>query len=113
MSPPKNPIVFYIEHSTPVRYRRWIRQGILYWNQAYEKVGISNAIEVYYQDTRSGAHMEKDVNLIIDVEPKEAGLLIWLIETLLTEWYINRHERKERMANLVKLAKEKKNQKSQ
>ena len=60
MSPPKEPIVFYIEHTTPVRYRRWVRQGILYWNNAFEKIGISNAIEVYYQDKRSGAHMEKD-----------------------------------------------------
>jgi len=60
MSPPKEPIVFYIEHTTPVRYRRWVREGILYWNKAYENVGISDAIEVYYQDKRSGAHMEKD-----------------------------------------------------
>jgi hypothetical protein len=60
ISPPKNPIVFYIEHTTPVRYRRWVREGLLYWNKAFEKVGISNAIEVYYQDKASGAHMEKD-----------------------------------------------------
>ncbi len=60
VSPPKNPIVFYIEHTTPVRYRRWVREGLLFWNAAFEKVGISNAIEVYYQDERSGAHMEKD-----------------------------------------------------
>ena len=40
-----------------------------------------------------GAHMEKDINLIIDVEPKEAELLIGLIEILLKEWYIVRHER--------------------
>lgn len=60
MSPPKTPIVFYIEHTTPVRYRRWVREGLLYWNKAYEKVGISNAVEVYYQDKKSGAHMEKD-----------------------------------------------------
>ena len=60
VSPPKDPIVFYIEHATPVRYRRWIREGLLYWNIAFEKVGISNAIEVYYQDEQSGAHMEKD-----------------------------------------------------
>ena len=60
VSPPKNPIVFYIEHTTPVRYRRWVREGLLFWNNAFEKVGISNAIEVYYQDERSGAHMEKD-----------------------------------------------------
>jgi hypothetical protein len=60
VSPPKKPIVFYIEHTTPIRYRRWVREGLLYWNKAFEKVGISNAIEVYYQDKASGAHMEKD-----------------------------------------------------
>jgi hypothetical protein len=60
VSPPRNPIVFYIEHTTPVRYRRWVREGLLYWNKAFEKVGLSNAIEVYYQDAATGAHMEKD-----------------------------------------------------
>ncbi|WP_235905588.1 zinc-dependent metalloprotease [Tautonia marina] len=60
VSPPKQPIVFYIEHTTPIRYRRWVREGVLYWNKAFEKVGFSNAIEVYYQDAASGAHMEKD-----------------------------------------------------
>ena len=60
VSPPKNPIVFYIEHTTPVRYRRWVREGVLSWNAAFEKVGISSAIEVYYQDKQTGAHMDKD-----------------------------------------------------
>jgi len=60
MSPPKEPIVFYLEHTTPVRYRRWVREGVLEWNKAFEKVGIINAIEVYQQDARTGAHMEKD-----------------------------------------------------
>lgn len=60
ISPPKNPITFYIEHTAPVRYRRWIRQGILSWNKAFEKVGISDAIEVHYQDAATKAHMDKD-----------------------------------------------------
>ena len=60
LSPPKNPIVFYIEHTTPVRYRRWVREGILSWNKAYEKIGIADAIEVYYQDDVTGANMDKD-----------------------------------------------------
>lgn len=60
ISPPKEPIVFYIEHTTPVRYRRWVKEGILAWNKAFENVGISDAIEVYYQDATSGAHMDKD-----------------------------------------------------
>ena len=60
MSPPKKPIVFYISDTTPIRYRRYVRDGILEWNKAYEKVGIVNAIEVYQQDARTGAHMDKD-----------------------------------------------------
>lgn len=60
MSPPKEPIVFYIEHTTPVRYRRWVRDGVLEWNKAFENIGIVNAIEVYQQDQTTGAHMEKD-----------------------------------------------------
>ena len=60
LSPPKQPLVFYIEHTTPVRYRRWVKDGILSWNKAFEAIGISDAIEVYYQDASSGAHMDKD-----------------------------------------------------
>ncbi|QDU96639.1 zinc-dependent metalloprotease [Lignipirellula cremea] len=60
LSPPKEPLVFYIEHTTPIRYRRWVREGVLSWNRAFEKVGISDAIEVHYQDAASGAHMDKD-----------------------------------------------------
>lgn len=60
LSPPKNPIVFYIEHTTPVRYRRWVRQGILNWNKAFEQVGILDAVEVRQQDKQTNAHMDKD-----------------------------------------------------
>ncbi len=60
LSPPKQPIIYYIEHTTPIRYRRWVRDGILAWNRAFEQVGLLNAIEVYQQDARTGAHMEKD-----------------------------------------------------
>lgn len=60
LSPPKQPIVFYIEHTTPVRYRRFVREGILHWNKAFRKVGIVDAVEVRQQDRESGQHMEKD-----------------------------------------------------
>jgi len=60
LSPPKEPIRFYVEHTTPVRYRRWVKEGIEYWNRAFEKVGLIDAIVVEYQDAESGAHMEKD-----------------------------------------------------
>ncbi|MCH7545207.1 MAG: zinc-dependent metalloprotease [Planctomycetes bacterium] len=60
LSPPKEPIIFYIEHTVPVRYRRWVREGILWWNDAFAKIGIDNAIQVYYQDKATEAHMDKD-----------------------------------------------------
>lgn len=60
LSPPKEPIVFYIDHTVPVRYRRFVRNGIEYWNEAFENIGISNALEVRQQDARTGAHMDKD-----------------------------------------------------
>jgi hypothetical protein len=60
MSPPREPIVYYIEHTTPLRYRRWVRDGILSWNKAFEQVGILNAIEVRQQDASTGAYMDID-----------------------------------------------------
>ena len=58
VSPPKNPIHFYIEHTTPVRYRRWVKRGIEHWNKAFEAVGISDAIIVHQQDASTGAYMD-------------------------------------------------------
>ena len=60
MSPPREPIVYHIEHTTPLRYRRWVRDGILAWNKAFERVGILDAIEVRQQDATTGAYMDID-----------------------------------------------------
>ncbi|BBL60308.1 DUF4145 domain-containing protein [Methylomonas koyamae] len=54
-----------------------------------------------------GAHMEKDINLIVDVEPEEAELLLRLIEVLLEEWYIRRYEREEHMQKVIAAAQAK------
>jgi hypothetical protein len=55
-----------------------------------------------------GAHMEKDINVILEVEPSEAQLLIELIEQLFKEWYVARHQRQQRMAAVTALAQAKK-----
>ncbi|MBY0307886.1 MAG: zinc-dependent metalloprotease, partial [Phycisphaerales bacterium] len=60
MSPPKQPIVFYLEHTIPVHYRKYVREGVLEWNKAFERIGIDGAIEVVQQDASSGANMDKD-----------------------------------------------------
>jgi hypothetical protein len=54
-----------------------------------------------------GAHMEKDINLIVDVDPEEANLLLRLIEVLLKEWYIGRHEREQHMQQIIAAAQSK------
>lgn len=58
-----------------------------------------------------GAHMEKDINLILDVDPEEAQLLIKLIENLFKEWYISRHEREKHFKDMIEMASAKKEQK--
>jgi hypothetical protein len=46
LSPPKKPIVFWVENAVPPIYREAIREGVLMWNKAFEKAGFQNAIEV-------------------------------------------------------------------
>jgi len=55
-----------------------------------------------------GAHMEKDINVIVDVEPDEAQSLIHLIEMLFQEWYAARDARQKKLARVAQIAKEKK-----
>ncbi len=72
ISPPVEPIHFYIEHTTPVRYRRWVKEGIEYWNKAFLNVGFSDAIKVSYQDTNDPKTME------LDPEDVQYNFVRWL-----------------------------------
>ena len=49
VSPPKKPVVFWIEKTVPFKYRQAIREGIEVWNDAFEKAGFATAIEVRQQ----------------------------------------------------------------
>lgn len=49
ISDPVKPIVFWIENTTPEKFRPYIEQGVLAWNEAFRAAGFSNAIEVYEQ----------------------------------------------------------------
>lgn len=55
-----------------------------------------------------GAHMEKDINLIIEVDPGEAQALIQLTEMLFEEWYGARHRRKANFTQIASIAGAKK-----
>src|SRR5262249_13316183 len=47
---PKKKIVYWIEKSVPMEYRAYVREGILEWNKAFEKIGFRDAIEVRQQE---------------------------------------------------------------
>jgi hypothetical protein len=55
-----------------------------------------------------GAHMERDINLIVDVDPGEAQTLIELVEMLFEEWYVARENRNQRIAAISGIAAAKK-----
>ncbi len=59
-----------------------------------------------------GAHMEKDIDVIVAVEPGEAQLLIGLIEQLVDDWYVALESRRKRTEELKKLVAEKEAQKN-
>jgi hypothetical protein len=61
LSPPKKPIVFWIENTVPFRYRPAIRRGIEAWNEAFEQAGFAGAIEVRQQPDKTDWDPE-DVN---------------------------------------------------
>ena len=44
VSEPVKPIVFYISHEVPEKWRRYIKQGIEAWQGPFEKVGFRKAI---------------------------------------------------------------------
>lgn len=70
------------------------------------------AIDAIRKIGNIGAHMEKDINLIIDVDSEEAQLLIGLIEMLIKDWYIVKHEREQHLAQIIATAVEKDNAKA-
>ena len=59
---PDDQIVFYIEKTVPVAYRRYVREGILEWNKAFEKIGLLNVMAVRQQT---------DTNEFKDLDPED------------------------------------------
>ena len=46
LSEPIKPIVFWLENTIPIEFRPAVREGVLAWNQAFEKIGFKNALVV-------------------------------------------------------------------
>lgn len=72
LSPPKKPITFIIERTVPIQWRRWVREGILEWNKAFEKIGFVDAIVVQQQTAD---------NEFADYDPEDAryNFFRWIV----------------------------------
>ena len=49
VSEPVEPIVWWIENTTPLEWRDTIREAVLAWNSSFEKAGFKNALQVKIQ----------------------------------------------------------------
>lgn len=49
ISEPVTPITWWIENTTPTEWRETIKEGVLAWNEAFEKAGFNNAMVVKVQ----------------------------------------------------------------
>ena len=69
---PDDQIVFYIEKTVPVKFRRYVREGILMWNDAFEKAGLRNVMAVRQQT---------DTNEFKDLDPEDVryNFFRWIV----------------------------------
>lgn len=65
--------------------------------------GLWQVIDSLRQLGNIGAHMEKDTNLIVEIDPGEAEKLIRLIEHLMKEWYITREEQSKLFSDILQI----------
>lgn len=59
-----------------------------------------------------GAHPEKDINVIIDIESDEAHKLLKFIELLINKWYIERYNNEELLKSIQETVTKKQNQRN-
>lgn len=72
LSPPEQPIVFIIEKTVPLRWRKYVAEGIREWNVAFEKLGFVEAV-VVQQQTEDNEYAN------IDPEDARYNFLRWVV----------------------------------
>jgi hypothetical protein len=70
--------------------------------------GLTRAVHAVRDVGNIGAHMEKDISVIVPVDPGEADALLKLIEVLLDETYVARQDREDRVNAVLQIAAAKK-----
>ncbi len=69
---PDDQIIYYIEKTVPIEFRRYVREGILMWNQAFEKAGLRNVM---------AARQQTDTNEFKDLDPEDVryNFFRWIV----------------------------------
>jgi hypothetical protein len=83
-------------------------------NELQEKVPATQwkVIDSLRRIGNIGAHPEADVNLIIDINHGDAQKLIQVIELLIKQWYIERHEQEQLYTDVLGIDEVKQEQRS-
>ena len=83
-------------------------------NELQNKVTSSQwkAIDSVRKIGNIGAHMERDINTIVEVDSGEAEKLLKLIELLIDKWYITRHDEEQLFLEISNIADNKMSQKT-
>lgn len=77
-----------------------------------DKVSVPewNVIDSIRQIGNIGAHMEHDINLIVDIDPYEAQKLLAVIEHFIDEWYVSRHKTETLFSDVIGISEIKQRQ---
>jgi uncharacterized protein DUF4953/uncharacterized protein DUF5117 len=75
VSEPKAPLVFYLDAGVPEPIRSAMRDGILWWNQAFEAAGFRNAVQVK-DPTPDVDPMDPRVSFVFWVNRDERGFSV-------------------------------------
>jgi len=75
ISEPKTPLVFYLDGGVPEPIRSAMRDGILWWNQAFEAAGFRNAIQVK-DPTPDVDPMDPRISFVFWVNRDERGFSV-------------------------------------
>ncbi len=78
ISEPVQPIVYWIENTTPLEFRACIKQAVESWNGPFEKAGFKNAVVCKIQpDTASWDAGDINYNVLRWVSSPEAEIPFW------------------------------------
>ena len=70
-------------------------------------VDVWDSIDAVRKMGNIGAHMERNINIIVEVDPNEARMMIQIVEQLFDDWYIQRHKRQQRLQAITDVANHK------